>query len=190
MALRQSPSRASGLLLLAILMTLASADLRAKAFDFPSSAEVSDVTLQKANQAQFRWTFLKIYDAALYLPEGVSPSEALSDVPKRLEFAYHRSLPADKIGEAGDKKLIANIGETAFAAFAEEAAAMNRLYVDIDPGDRYTLTYLPGEGTTLAHNGEVLGTVAGDDFGNAYFSIWLGENAVSESFRRKLLASK
>ena len=48
------------------------------------------------------------------------------------------------------------------------------LYRDVKPGDRYALTYIPDEGTTLSLNGETLGSIPGDDFARAVFAIWLG----------------
>jgi hypothetical protein len=55
------------------------------------------------------------------------------------------------------------------------------------PGDRYALTYVPGEGTRLSRNGEVLGSIPGDDFARAVFSIRLGVNPIDKAFRDRLL---
>jgi len=66
----------------------------------------------------------------------------------------------------------------------ERLAAM---YRDVEPGDRYALTYLPGEGTRLSLNGEVLGLIPGDDFAVAVFSMWLGDHPIDETFRNALL---
>jgi hypothetical protein len=63
------------------------------------------------------------------------------------------------------------------------------MYEDIEPGDRYALTYLPGVGTELARNGRRLGVIEGADFSSALFAIWLGERALDDSLRRQLLAS-
>jgi hypothetical protein len=47
--------------------------------------------------------------------------------------------------------------------------------------------YLPDEGTTLSRNGESLGSIPGDDFARAVFSIWLGANPIDKNFRDLLL---
>ena len=63
----------------------------------------------------------------------------------------------------------------------------NSLYQDVAPGDRYSLTYVPGKGTVLALNGEPKGTVEGADFASAIFSIWLGPEPISESFKKQIM---
>ena len=62
------------------------------------------------------------------------------------------------------------------------------MYRDVEPGDRYRLTYEPGRGTTLSHNGQRLGTIEGADFAADYFGLWLGADPLSESFRDELLS--
>ncbi len=58
------------------------------------------------------------------------------------------------------------------------------------PGDRYSLTYLPGEGTELAKNGVPLALVPGEDFARAYFGIWLGEDPLDRDLRDQLLKER
>ena len=57
----------------------------------------------------------------------------------------------------------------------------------MEPGDRYALTYLPGEGTELAKNGVRLALVPGEEFAEAYFGIWLGEAPLDRNLRDQLL---
>lgn len=63
----------------------------------------------------------------------------------------------------------------------------NALYRDVQPKDRYSLTYLPGKGTELALNGEPLGTIEGADFARALYAMWLGDKPMNASFKRQLL---
>ena len=63
----------------------------------------------------------------------------------------------------------------------------NSLYVDVQPGDRYALTYIPGIGTELALNGQPMGVIEGADFAAAIFSLWLGENPYDKRFKSALL---
>jgi hypothetical protein len=60
----------------------------------------------------------------------------------------------------------------------------------VEPGDRYSLTYVPGVGTELARNGEPLGVVPGAEFSSALFAIWLGDEALDEPLREQLLARR
>ena len=57
----------------------------------------------------------------------------------------------------------------------------------VQPGDRYSLTYIPGVGTELALNGTPRGVIEGADFAAAIFSLWLGENPFDRQFKQALL---
>jgi hypothetical protein len=75
------------------------------------------------------------------------------------------------------------------AARRPEIDRFNEFYEDVEPGDRYELTYLPGVGTELALNGQSRGRVEGAEFASALFSIWLGRQPFDASLKRKLLGS-
>jgi hypothetical protein len=57
----------------------------------------------------------------------------------------------------------------------------------VQPGNRYSLTYIPGKGTELALNGVPQGVIEGADFAAAVFSMWLGPKPISESLKKDLL---
>ena len=73
------------------------------------------------------------------------------------------------------------------AALADRIETLHRAYRDVDKGDRYSLTYVPEQGTELALNGQVLTRVAGADFACAYFGIWLGGDPIDDGLRDRLL---
>jgi hypothetical protein len=131
--------------------------------------------------------FAKIYVAALYLPEDVPSKLALSDVPKRLEVEYLRSIPAKDFGTATNKKVSENVDKLTYQQLQPRLAYHNSLYQDVQAGDRYALTYIPGKGTELTFNGDPRGTVQGADFAAALFSIWLGPNPINDSLKKDLL---
>jgi hypothetical protein len=131
--------------------------------------------------------FAKVYVGALYLPEDCPSTLALSDVPKRLEVEYFRSIAGDDFGSATHKKISENVNSKAYDRLRSRIEYHNSLYQDVQPGDRYALTYIPGKGTELALNGEPKGVVEGADFAAALFSIWLGSKPISESMKKELL---
>ena len=65
--------------------------------------------------------------------------------------------------------------------------ALHRAYRDVRPDDRYSLTYLPDVGTELRLNNELLASIPGNDFAEAYFGIWLGNQPLDEGLRDELL---
>ena len=138
---------------------------------------------------QRRWAF-RAYVAALYLEIRTPGSRALEDVPKRLELEYFWSLRGADIAEAGNELLRANVDDATWASLAPRLARLNALYEDIAPGDRYSLTYLPGDGMELAKNDVPLGRIPGADFASAYFSIWLGDEPLDAAVRDELLSGR
>jgi hypothetical protein len=137
--------------------------------------------------------FIKGYVAALYLAESFvgerTSATVLSDTPRRLEIEYFWAIPANEFAKATVEGILRNTDREAFESLRDRIDRLNAMYEDIEPGDRYALTYLPGVGTELARNGRRLGVIEGADFSSALFAIWLGERALDDSLRRQLLAS-
>lgn len=133
--------------------------------------------------------FVKAYVGALYLPETVPSDEVLADVPKHLELEYFHAIKGKDFGPATIKSLGKNLDAAGLAALMPRVEYHNSLYVNVNPGDRYSLTYLPGKGTTLRLNGQELGTIEGADFAAAIFSIWLGAKPMSADFKNALLGN-
>ena len=133
--------------------------------------------------------FLKGYAAALYLGDGVDPNQSLEDVPRRLEIEYLWSIPADAFARATVEQISRNVDEATLARLRSSIDRLNELYTNVEPGDRYALTYVPGVGTELALNGEPRGLIEGAEFSSAVFAIWLGRKPVDKPLRQQLLTS-
>jgi hypothetical protein len=131
--------------------------------------------------------FAKVYVSALYLPEDCASKMVLSDVPKRLEVEYMRSIAGNDFGRVTNKKISENVDPQTYERLRPRIEYHNSLYQDVQPGDRYSLTYIPGKGTELALNGEPQGVIEGADFAAAVFSIWLGPKPINESLKKDLL---
>lgn len=147
-----------------------------------------DVRFELVGATTFRWmSIIKVYDARLHLGAGEPPTKVFADIPIRLQLTYHRGFTAAEIIKGGDTLLARNVKAETLAALRERLELINRAYRDVREGDSYTLTYVPGKGTTLRLNGSPLVTIAGQDFAAAYFRIWLGDDPISESMRDALL---
>jgi nicotinate-nucleotide pyrophosphorylase len=83
-----------------------------------------------------------------------------------------------------------NIDTQTFQRIRPQIDHHNSLYEDVQPGDRYSLTYIPGRGTELALNGKIKGIIKGADFASALFSMWLGKFPMNEPFKKQLLRLK
>ena len=155
---------------------------------FAKSITIGEKRVPLHGAALLRWQKLvKVYVAALYLPEQTKPSEALSDIPKRLEISYLVSIKGPDFGTAAEPILARNVSGAELAGLRSRIDRLNAAYRNIKPGDRYALTYQPGKGTELTLNEEPLITIEGADFAAAYFSIWLGSKPLNKSFKKALL---
>jgi len=133
---------------------------------------------------------IKVYVAALYLPEGVTADTVLSDVPKRLELQYLIAIKGSDFGKGAEPTLEQNLTPSELARLRGRIDRLNATYRDVTPGERYALTYLPGRGTELALNGTPLTVIEGADFAAAYFGIWLGRTPYSQKLKRELLKGR
>ena len=159
--------------------------------DFADHTEWNGTRLRLNGAGVFRYRiFIKGYVAALYLGEGVAPDRVLDDVPRRLEIEYLRSIPAGAFARATVEGIARNVDAVTLARLRGSIDRLNTLYDDVEPGDRYALTYVPGVGTELARNGRRRGVIEGAEFSSALFAIWLGDQPLDESLRRRLVASR
>lgn len=145
-----------------------------------------ELALRGAELLRWKW-LVKIYVAALYLPPGLKATEALGEVPRRIEFHYRHDFTADQLAEATNRTISRGRSEPAIAAIAGEVKAFNALYPAVTKGDVMAIDYLPGAGTTLRVNGAVRGTVPGADFARALFAIWIGDHPVDGHLKAALL---
>ena len=127
------------------------------------------------------------YVAALYLPDGIPGERALEDVPRRLELSYFWSIAGSDFARAANQLLARELTTTQLASLRPRIDDLHRSYKDVRPDDRYSLTYLPSVGTELRLNDELLTTIPGNDFAEAYFGIWLGKQPLDVELRDQLL---
>lgn len=154
--------------------------------EFPNEAILGEerAPLQGIGLLRYK-LFIKAYVAAFYAAGRDSP-DPLARSPRRLEIEYFWSLKAQQFASATQAGMEANLSRDEIRVIAPEIAQMNALYEDVEPGDRYALTYVEGR-TELAKNGRTLGSVEGEDFGRAMFAIWLGRAPLSPSLKSQLL---
>ena len=158
---------------------------------FPETIEAGETQLPLFGLGLLRYRVLfRGYVGGLYLPPDAQPSDTFQNVPKALELYYFWSIEGRFFGEAAEELLARTLPPERLSAMRERLDRLHALYQDVEPGDRYRLTYVPDRGMSLALNGRLLGTIPGADFAKDYFGIWLGEDPLSESFRDQLFAGR
>lgn len=157
---------------------------------FRDRFDANGTALELRGTGLFRYlVFIKAYVGALYMPAEVPSEEVLSDIPKRLEVEYFHAIKGEDFGTATNKVMPQNVDVETFERLKPLIDYHNSLYKDVERGDRYSLTYIPGKGTTLALNDEPLGVIEGAEFAAAVFSMWLGANPMNKGFKNQLLGS-
>jgi hypothetical protein len=182
----QFPATIALLLLLTVPLAANAAVIEGIAFE--KTFRIQDTELHLRGYGLLRYlVFIKAYVGAFYMLPGEIASQALGKTPRRIELEYFHAIAAEDFTEATRQKIADNVSPDTLAAIAERLERFNGFYRAVQPGDRYALTYFPGQGTELALNGEVLGRIPGDDFAAAVFAIWLGPNPIDTAFRDTLL---
>jgi len=64
---------------------------------------------------------------------------------------------------------------------------MGKYFVDLNPGDRYSLSYIPGKGTKFYYNGKLQGVIPGKEFGRSLFAVWIGNKPFCSHLRYEIL---
>ena len=158
---------------------------------FADSVVIGSKPVPLRNAALLRYLkVIKAYVAALYLPVEVKPEDVLTDVPKRLEINYLVSIKGPDFGKGAAPTLKLNQTPAELAQLRSRIDRINAAYRDVKPGDRYSLTYLPGRGTELSLNDIPLLNIEGADFAAAYFGIWLGRDSIDDKLKRDLLKGR
>lgn len=173
-----------------LLAVLAAAPVSARTLagvDMPDTVVVDGTTL-RLNGMGLRQAFrVKAYVGGLYLqtPSRDATTVIDSRQPKRVTMQFLRDIGrgmltsdwADELRGVGGARLDPSI--TQFTS----------LIPDVRKGDRLTLTWRPGVGVEIALNDQVRGSVPGDEFGRALFTVWFGPKPGDENLKRGMLGA-
>lgn len=162
--------------------------LEARDEEFQSKMTVAGTTLERCGTGVLRFNkIIPVYQAVLYVGVGNQSADVLEDVPKRIEVNYRISVAAERLCSAGEKILAQTFSADELEPVRGRLDTINRWYPDARPGDRCSITYIPGWGTELEFNGRSLGRIGGAEFARIYFSIWLGPEPASASLKKALM---
>jgi hypothetical protein len=144
----------------------------------PSWLETSP---QLVGEARFRLFFFDIYQAALLTPDGRYDGAA----PYALRLSYMRDVSSQTIVDTSLDELLrqANGNESKLAEWADW---MGQYFPDMKNGDEAVMVALTNGGMALYHNQVKLGQMDDPAFTDAFFAIWLSDNALKPDLSRQL----
>ncbi|MGM0570778.1 chalcone isomerase family protein [Marinobacter sp.] len=134
--------------------------------------------------------FIKLYVAALYLPEESSDSKAILAADEPQAIALHVTsgrINSDNMTEATLEGFEKSTGGN-LAPIQREVDQLLRVFADeIREGDVFDLVYVPGEGVQVIKNGELGDTIGDRAFKEALFGIWIGDEPAQGSLKDDML---
>ncbi len=174
--------------LIALLASFSLPPVHAAKPDFPETLTIGEETLALQGKSRFRaYRIFKVFDVAIYAQDPVTAFPLRKDNPFALSFHYHRNIPAEALIKTAAKVMEDSHAVDRLRTLSSRIETLNAAYQDVQPGDRYTLTFDPQTGTSLFFNGQQAAVIPGVDFAEVYFSIWLGDHPQSKNLRADLL---
>jgi hypothetical protein len=158
--------------------------------DFPDAIEAGGQRLVLNGGGLRKKLFLKVYAAALYLPQPSREDAATValDAPKAVRMSFLRDLSRAQVMGAfreGFEKNSAGPGLQGLLAKLDQLGPA--IPEELKDGQDMTLTYVPGEGTTVQAAGGRQVTVPGKEFADALFRNWLGPKPADDDLKAGLL---
>lgn len=136
--------------------------------------------------------FFDIYVAGLYLPHRQADAGVLLSVPPANRMLMHfvySEVGKSKMDDAWMEGFESNMKDVDFVAIRPRLQQFMTMFGDMHEGDRVWLDHVPGEGTRVTVNGELRGSVPGEDFNAALLGVWLGDEPVTEGLKKALLGA-
>lgn len=134
--------------------------------------------------------FFDIYVGALYLPTtGQSVERILdTDQPGRIDMHFvYDEVAREKLAAAWEEGLAANNPDGVLDPLGDRIDRFIDLFPDAAAGDRFTLEYLPGQGTEVRINGQSAGVIEGGGFFRALLAVFLGPEPADSDLKRGML---
>lgn len=131
------------------------------------------------------WGF-QVYNAWLWTPGGGPYDPAR---PFALDIEYLRNFTAQALAERSIEEMRGQ-GRGSEAVYPRWLAEMQRVFVDVKPGDRLTGVATPERRARFFYNGVFRGEIADPAFTDAFFAIWLSERSSQARFRDLLIGKR
>ncbi|WP_242560855.1 MULTISPECIES: chalcone isomerase family protein [Pandoraea] len=168
-----------------LLMAVATAP-GAYAFDVGQLASQEIPAAHLVGQGSFSRLGFHLYDASLF--SGAERINAnWSAHPLVLDVRYARSFKSHTLVQRSlieMSKLQVGTDEER-QRWADELA---RILPDVSAGQHITGVFRPGDGTRFFSDGKLIGQIAGDAFGRAFFAIWLDPRTSAPDLRAELIS--
>lgn len=156
----------------------------------PETLNLGQVQLKLNGTGYRKKSLLTLYEGSLYLQQPNRDATAV--VSAEAPMAIRIQITS---GFVSQQKMLAALDEGFqkstsgnTAGIADQLAEFRRCFADpINKNDVFVLSYLPGSGVLVHKNGKQKGRIAGNEFKQALFGIWLSDRPVDESLKQAML---
>jgi hypothetical protein len=173
--------RCTGVLLAALLLPgWAAAQMTVAGVRYDETTELRGSRIQ-LNGAGVRYKGpFKVYTAGLYVGRKAATPEEVLALPgaKRVSVTMLREIDAGELGKLFVRGVEDNMDKAALSKLVPGLMRMSQVFTDhkkLQPGDNFTLDWIPGTGTVVSVRGVPQGEPFREpEFFNALLRIWLG----------------
>ena len=182
-----------GILFVAMLIILTSLEVSAlevAGVDVPEKVTVENQELVLNGAGIRKKLFIKVYVGALYLPTQRSTVKGIMADPgaKRIVMTFlYKEVSAKKLVDGWNEGFTGNTSAQELKSLQDRINQFNGFFTTVHKGDEIRLDYLPGQGTQVWINGDLKGTVPGEDFSQALLKIWLGVKPADDKLKDAML---
>jgi len=169
-------------LMFIIFFTSASFARMFEGVEMPETLKAGRYTLVLNGAGVKKMMDLKLYVAGLYLQAAETNPWAIieTDEPQAIRLEMLRGTGAKPMNRALYNGIRTSTG-TKFDAIESRSKQFEKyLYDKFEKGDIYDFKYIPNTGLEVFKNGKKRGTIAGYDFKQAFFGIWLNDKAPAD----------
>lgn len=198
MSLPRTLSIFRNILAIAALFSLQStaSALNVSGVQYDDSIDLRGSKLQ-LNGAGIRYkAVFKVYTAGLYLgKKAATPHEVSSQAgSKRISITMLREIDAAELGKLFTRAVEDNIPRAESIRIISPMLRMSQMfseYKTLNPGDTFTIDWIPGAGTIITIKGKTFGEPFKEpEFFNALASIWLGKSPADWQLKEAMLGQK
>ncbi len=155
--------------------------------EMPDTVVVDGATLRLNGMGLRAATALRVkaYVGGLYLEQPSSDAATVIDSKqrKRVTMKFLRNIDRQRLTAGWAESLRKVGGKPTEHSIAE----FTSLIPDVKKGDTMSFTWRPGVGLEVAMDEKVRGSVPGDDFARALFTVWFGPEPGDENLKRGML---
>ncbi len=173
-----------------VIITLTSSPGWAEKPEFisPLPSAVADKwpNLDLAGQTTLRRFGFHVYDSSLWIANKQNPIQQLNSSTCALSITYARKIRAEQLLSSTKKEWL-RLGFADQYPIDAWLTMLAQIWPDVNKGDQLVLVSSADGKSSFYSKNQRLGTIEDADFGTAFLSIWLSENARFQKNRKELL---